>query len=83
MQFNAYVSTYPHITDLVTSYADDFSAAASNKDVHEATRVVAEHATHVEAWANERSLQVSTLKSLATLFISETRQRQLHPLIPL
>ena len=73
MLFNAYVSTYPPTTDLITSYAEDFTAASSNKDVREATRTVAEHATHVEAWANERALQVSTLKSTVTLFTSETR----------
>ena len=83
MLFNAYVSSYPHSTSLVTSYADDFTAAASHKDVREATRIVAEHAGHVEAWANERALQVSTLKSTVTLFTSQTQQGHLHPLIPL
>ena len=83
MLFNAYVSSYPHTADLVTSYADDFTAAASNKDVQEATGVMAEHATHVEAWAVERELQISAQKSTVTLFTPETQQGRLHPLIPL
>ena len=44
---------------------------------------MAEHASHVEGWAAERDLQVSAQKSTVTLFTSETRQGQLHPLIPL
>ena len=83
MLFNAYVSSYPHTANLVTSYADDFTAAASDTDVREATRVMAEHATHVEAWAGERALQVSAQKSTVTLFTSETRQGNLHPLVPM
>ena len=81
--FNFYVSSYPHTAGLVTSYADDFTAAASDKNVQEATRVMAEHATHVEAWAGERALQVSAQKSTVTLFTSERQQGRLHPLIPL
>ena len=83
MLFNAYVSSYPHTAGLVTSYADDFTAAASDEDVRQATRVLAEHASHVEAWAGERELQVSTQKSTVTLFTPETRQGRLHPHIPL
>ena len=54
--FNFYVSSYPNTTSFVASYADDFTAAASDKDVQEATRVMTDHATHVEAWAEERAL---------------------------
>ena len=72
--FNAYVSSYPHTAWLVTSYANDSTAAASDNDVLEATRVIAEHATNVEAWAGERELQVSAQKSTVTLFTLEIRQ---------
>ena len=72
MQFNAYVSTYPHTSNLIISYADDFTTTASNKNLHEATRAVAEYATHVEAWANEPAPHVCTLKSIVTLFTLET-----------
>ena len=83
MLFNAYVASYPHTADLVTSYADDFTAAASDKDVLAATEVIAEHASHVEAWAGERGLQVSAQKSTVTLFTPETRQGRMHPTIPM
>ena len=83
MLFNSYVASYPHTANLVTSYADDFTAAASDNDVREATAVMAEHATHVEAWAGERALQVSAQKSTVTLFTPETRQGHLHPLVPM
>ena len=59
MLFNYYVSSYPNTANLVTSYADDFTAAASDKDVRKATRAMAEHATHVKVWAGQRALQVS------------------------
>ena len=83
MLFNAYVSTYPHTADLITSYADDFTAAASHKDVKIATDTMAKHAEDVAAWASERELQVSEQKTTITLFTPEFRQGNLEPLIPL
>ena len=83
MLFNAYVSFYSHTAGPVIPYAEYFTEAASDKNVLEATRVMAEHATHVEAWAGERELQVSSQKSTVTLFTPETRQGRLHPIIPL
>ena len=43
MLFNAYVSSYPQTAELVTSYDDDFKATFLDKDMLEATRVMAEH----------------------------------------
>ena len=81
--FNAYVADYPHSADLCTSYADDFTASASHSDVREATAIMANHAQDLEAWANEKMLQVSAQKSTVTLFTPETQQGRFHPLIPL
>ena len=80
--FNAYVAGYPHTADLCTSYADDFTASASHPDVREATATMAKHAEDVEAWANERELQISAQKSTVTLFTPQTQQGRVHPLIP-
>ena len=43
---------------------------------------MAKHAEDVEAWANERQLQISAQKSKVTLFTPETRQGRVYPLIP-
>ena len=45
--------------------------------------MMAEHATHIEAWVGERELHVSEQKSTVTFFTPETRQGSVHPLIPL
>ena len=74
MLFNAYVASYPHTADLVTSYADDFTASASHPDIGEATAVLARHAQDVATWAAERELQISAQKSTVTHFTSDRRQ---------
>ena len=83
MLFNAYVASYPHTADLVTSYADDFTASASHSDIGEAAAVLARHAQDVAAWAAERELQISAQKSTVTLFTSDRRQYGSHPVVPL
>ena len=81
--FNLYVATYPQSAELVTSYADDITAAVSDSDPLAASSRLAEHASEVTRWAEERSLQISAQKSSVTLFTSYTRQYHLHPLVNL
>ena len=81
--FNTYVASYPHTAELVTSYADDFTASVSRTNVAEATAVLASHAQDVTAWGADREPQISTQKSTVTLFIPERRQHGLHPQVPL
>ena len=81
--FNYYVSTYPSSSELYTSYADDFTACASNTKFDQAAAALAEHAEDVTNWAQERSLLISAQKSTVTLFTSETKQSNLHPTVPL
>ena len=81
--FNFYVSTYPSSSELSTSYADDFTAGASDTEVDRAAAALAEHAGDVADWAHERSLLISARKSTVTLFTPEFRQSHLHPTVPM
>ena len=49
--FNYYVSTYPGSSELCISYADDFTAFASNTKVDRAADALAEHAGYITYWA--------------------------------
>ena len=80
--FNHYVSTYPQTSELCTSYADDFTACASDTAVDQAAAALAEHAVDVTAWAQDRDLLLSAQKSTVTLFTPEYRQSHVHPIIP-
>ena len=56
--FNFYVSIYPETSPLCTSYADDFTATASDPSVEVAANVLAEHAWDLTAWAQGKELQL-------------------------
>jgi len=77
--FNFYVADYPHSAPLVTSYADDFSAAASAVSPAAAAALLSAHASDVARWANEKGLTVSIPKSHATLLTPDTHQSRLDP----
>ena len=81
--FNSYVSSYPHNADLITSYADDFTAAATASTIDASTAVMADHVRDVEQWATNRELQISSTKSTVTLFTSDNSQGNVHPHVPL
>ena len=51
--FNAFVADYPTSAPLVSSYADDFSAAASAVSPAEAASRLTAHASDVARWADE------------------------------
>ena len=73
----------PQHRPLLTSYADDFTAAASSPSPSAAAEVLTSHAEDVVAWAGERRLLISAPKSSVTLFTSDTHQSHLHPQVPL
>ena len=77
--FNSFVADYPPSAPLVTSYADDFSAAASATSPTEAAGLLSAHAVDVAVWAREKGLSVSIPKSHATLLTPDTRQSNLDP----
>merc|ERR1711888_73769 len=66
--FNFFVSDHPNTADLHTSYADDFTAAASSPSVPETAERLTVHASDVAAWAGERGLKISLAKSHVSLF---------------
>ena len=79
--FNLYVSNYPQTVQLTTSYADDFTASVTAKSTEEASTSLAAHAADVTRWAADRALQVSAQKSTITLFSSQTRELNTHPIV--
>ena len=81
--FNFYCSTYPETCPLITSYADDFTSAASDTDPQAAADVLSNHATDVAEWAESKKLRISAPKSSVTLFTPQTQQVNAHPTVTL
>ena len=77
--FNFYVSDYPPTSLSHTSYADEFTAWSSSRNVPSAAEVLTGHAADVAKWAEKKQLQISTQKSTTTLFTSDVRQSSLDP----
>jgi hypothetical protein len=77
--FNSYVSDFPQSAPLITSYADDFTAAAGAVRIADASAVLSSHSSDVAAWARRKGLSVSIPKSHTTLFTSDTHQSQTDP----
>ena len=81
--FNFFVSSYPHTTQLTTSYADDFTDSHSDSSPSTAAMALSAQAERVSAWAEERGLAISAPKSTVTLFTSDFRQSHDHPHVTL
>ena len=81
--FNHFVSSYPHSSHLTTSYADDFTDAASHTDYTQAASALNEHASRVSGWAENLGLSLSAPKSSVTLFTSDKQQSYTHPTVTL
>ena len=81
--FNLYVSTYPQTVQLFTSYADYLTVAVTEISTAGAEAALAAHAAYLTQWAAVRALQVSTFKSIVTLFSSQTREFNTQLAIPL
>ena len=48
--FNFFVSSYPNTSPLLTSYADDFTAAATSQNLQDAADVLTSHVADVMSW---------------------------------
>ena len=72
----------PETDELISSYADNFTATASSRRVKAGAEHLARHAEEVTKLAEGRSLQVSDQKSAVTLFTSQYQQSRHHPRIP-
>ncbi|KAA0199397.1 hypothetical protein HAZT_HAZT007698 [Hyalella azteca] len=77
--FNSYFLDFPQSAPLITSYADDFTAAVGAVQIANASAVLSSHSLHVAAWACRKGLSVSIPKSHTTLFTSGTHQLQKDP----
>ena len=74
------MSAFPDTCQLLSSYADDFTASESSADVSEAAGALTSHASEVVEWAAEKDLKISAPKSHVTLFTPDKRyQSNLHP----
>ena len=79
--FNYYVATYPQTAEQNTSYADDFTAFATDPQYESAAAHLTRHAEDVGAWAREKNLVVSAQKSAVTLLTSQTQQVGSSPVV--
>ena len=79
--FNHYVASYPQTAEQSTSYADDFTAFATDPQYERAAAHLTRHAGDVSAWAREKNLQISAQKSTVTLLTSQTQQARAMPVV--
>ena len=81
---NIYVSDFPtpavpHCKQSLSSYADDFTVAASHRQQHIAAEALTSSASEIKRWADTKGLIVSTSKSVSTLWTSDPHQSRLDP----
>ena len=81
--FNCFVSDYPETASLITSYADDFTAAESSSNIQQASERLNAHAEDVLSWANNKKLAISMDKSHPTILTSDTHQCRMDPRVTL
>ena len=79
--FNFYVASYPQTAENSTSYADDFTAFATDPQYERAAARLTRHAEDVSMWAQEKSLVISAQKSTVTLLTSQTQQARARPIV--
>ena len=77
--FNFFISDYPATANLITSYADDFTAATSSPNVEQAALSLSAHANDVVQWAANKKLTIAYDKTHPTLFTSDTHQSRMDP----
>ena len=77
--FNFFVSDYPNTAHLVTSYADDFTAAECSPNVELAASRLSAHAGDISHWAAQKHLTIAEDKTHPTLFTSDTHQSRMDP----
>ena len=77
--FNHFVSDYPTTAPTISSYADDFTAMASDTSPFVAADRLSDHASDVAYWADSKGLKISIPKSNSALFTLDTHQSFLNP----
>jgi hypothetical protein len=77
--FNLFVSDCPDDVQLLTSYADDFTAAVSHPSYQEAATQISDYLSDIHTWAEAKDLAIAPAKSQATLFTSATHQSRKDP----
>jgi hypothetical protein len=77
--FNFFVSDCPSDIQLLTSYADYFTAASSDSSVPAAAARISNYLSEVHDWATSKDLAIAPAKSQATLFTSDTHQSRTNP----
>ena len=63
LPFQYYVSDYLQLSLVISSYADDFTAAARSSDYRAASAIFASHASDKAGWSRIKSLSISLTKS--------------------
>ena len=77
--FNFFVSDCPDTSGLKTSFADDFTIAASSTNLQAIEDNLNSDLTNISLWAHCKHLRISPEKSQVTLFTSDTHQSKYQP----
>jgi hypothetical protein len=72
--FNFYVLDFPHLSDLKTFFADNFTAAASDPDRKVIKGALNADMKLISKWAGRKLLKISSAKSQITLFSPDTKE---------
>jgi hypothetical protein len=72
--FNFFLSDCPTIADILSSYADDFSALESDADLEALSRKLQDALTPITEWAARKGLTIAPTKSQVTLFTPHNKQ---------
>jgi hypothetical protein len=71
--FNFFVSDFPEPNQLKSSFADDFSLAASGPNLQVIEDALNDDMAKISAWAARKRLSISAEKSQVTLFTPHTK----------
>jgi len=76
--FNHLVAGYPHTSQTISSYDDDFTVLTSAVSPYEEASQLTDHASEVAYWADRKGLSISIPKTNAILFTLDTHRSQLN-----
>jgi hypothetical protein len=72
--FNFFVSDFTVPSQVLTSFADDFSVAASRPNLQVIEEALNADMVNIAAWAARKKLSISADKSEVTLFTPHTKE---------
>ena len=77
--FNFFMADCPNVTELTTSYADNFTILESSPELQELEHKLSVDMTAISQWAEQNNFKIPLSKSQVTLFTPDTHQSRYHP----